>query len=347
MSYDHSLYLPNLFRVVQSLFQLNVMISADIYKGMSQQSISSLLASEWRQWISPTSRNDIAMKELSLSISSLPIDIIRMIVDYGGGTRDIVGLFNGYDGHTLYRQALLLVPSLNQSAVWTWQMVTCPAQEAKEPMVVMSSHNSLMVGQVGSILISKLNMITGEWQTHVMQFPSHVIVHLDISSQVICVPLPYQNSTLDKLKNGYRSALAEDALYILGGHHNPNEASEYVLQSLDNGESWQLVPTANDEAVTTSNWNGTTTPRQKTISTTRRAICVMGYEIICCGGSSRAEERSVNDCDRFDTITMKWSSMPPLNRARNRARSFVYRNTVYVLGNNDNCLPDPLSHHSI
>jgi hypothetical protein len=67
-------------------------------------------------------------------------------------------------------------------------------------------------------------------------------------------------------------------------------------------------------------------------SATRRALCVMGYDIICCGGSSASQTGSYEHCDRFDTLTMKWFPMPSLNQKRRNARSFVFRNTIYVLG---------------
>jgi hypothetical protein len=128
------------------------------------------IKSEWQQWISRTAREETALS-LLISIPSLtqtlPNDIIRMIIAYGAGVRDIVALCHGRASSGSFpKEVMVLIPSSMKAATWTWRVLPIiPPRDEMVPMVSISCNDISIGSGTGSTMISKLNFVTGEWRS--------------------------------------------------------------------------------------------------------------------------------------------------------------------------------------
>ena len=74
-----------------------------------------------------------------------------------------------------------------------------------------------------------------------------------------------------------------------------------------------------------------TLPKNANLITPRggAATVVCDNKIYLIGGESKQPEAH-NEVEVFDLLTMKWTSLPPLNNGRHGTQGIVYNNKIYV-----------------
>ena len=121
-------------------------------------------------------------------------------------------------------------------------------------------------------------------------------------------------------RDHFQAALLNGKIYAVGGRRT-NFAEEKLFN--DTESAVDVYDIASDK------WQ--TLPKNANLITPRggAATVVCDNKIYLIGGESRQPEAH-NEVEVFDLLTMKWTSLPPLNNGRHGTQGIVYNNKIYV-----------------